>query len=1205
MNWVIACFKLLIQCVVSLPFKTPKITILALGVWMALAQSAGAQASGPGYALQLTNNSVLTIAGFSNGIPTNEITMEFWLRGSASNFVYTFSLSPLNSGNACQAYVPYQDGKIYWDFGNTSSGQLSYTPPAAPGGYWQHYAFVASASSNSMAIYRNGFLEAHKSGFVPLSPGTRNLIFGGSAPLNQDVDEIRIWNVARTAGQILTNMNRSLTGTEPGLVAYWRLDEGSGTNIYDSTMNGYNGGITRPVWEKSTAPVQVPGASTLLQNGVTDTSAALHGATMSSGQDTMYWFNYGATTNYGQATTPVFLSDTNLGLITITNFVTGLSTGMLYHFQLMATNASGTNAGADMSFTTMLPSVGNITPNSALLRCSDPHPWYEPAAVFFRYGTTTNYTTNTFRTLVNFEGLFASYNITGLSPGTTYHYQLAVTNVYGTNYGVDYMFTTLSNNIATLNSLAAGAGAGPLIPPFATATMTYSAIVSNGIQAVTVTPVLTDSNATVEVSVDGGAYSPVTSGTASPPLSTVIGQNLINVLVTAQNLTTTKAYVLNAFVDTNLITVSTAAPTGPGSLASAIAMANIFNVPHQVTLASNALYVYSNADNYWYGPNALPPIAADITIEGNGAVLQVLNTNRLRFFYVGADPSRPATTNYVTPGAGKLMLRHLTLKGGISVGGTGGGGGAGMGGAIFNHGALWLDSVTLCNNTAQGGDGGGFGFDFNGPAGGGMGGNGFGGPIYPGGSAGSSNGGGGAGFMTTDNGTGNSGGGQPDGLGGAGGTSFSGGSQAGIAGTSGHGSGGGINSTGGGFGMTGPSGNSYGASGAGGGVGSGGGGGEGTTSANIASGWGGGGGGGFGGGGGDGGAAWMLAIVSGGITYGYETGGGAGGNGGFGGGAGGYANPSGAPGGFGGGNGSGNLGDGGGGGAGMGGAIFNQGGSVTLINCTLANNNAFGGHGGSLYFDSGGAGMGGAILNLNGTITLTNSTLAGNNAAGSFGNGGGALYNLGYDSGNAQSAAVTLVNSIFGQNTGGLDVVNDQPLTTMAGTNISVATLTATEPNIIQTYLNTGGSDNTAGMISTNPLLGPLAYNGGPTPTMALLPGSPAANVGDAAEAPATDQQGLPRTSGGYLNLGAVQFQAGSAPSVFTGASSPAPGQLQFLFNGNTGAGYTVLAATNMTLPLTNWTAVGVATQVAIGMFQFSTMQPSNAIQYYYRLRQP
>ena len=58
---------------------------------------------------------------------------------------------------------------------------------------------------------------------------------------------------------------------------------------------------------------------------------------------------------------------------------------------------------------------------------------------------------------------------------------------------------------------------------------------------------------------------------------------------------------------------------------------------------------------------------------------------------------------------------------------------------------------------------------------------------------------------------------------------------------------------------------------------------------------------------------------------------------------------------------------------------------------------------------------------------------------------------------------------------------------------------------------------------NTNPLLGPLANNGGPTNTLALLPGSPAINAAGSAGCPATDQRGVPRPPG-HCDIGAFQF---------------------------------------------------------------------------------
>ncbi len=117
---------------------------------------------------------------------------------------------------------------------------------------------------------------------------------------------------------------------------------------------------------------------------------------------------------------------------------------------------------------------------------------------------------------------------------------------------------------------------------------------------------------------------------------------------------------------------------------------------------------YNLADNYWYGLNALPPIASTISIDGGSAGITLKITfdtfppglgyrPRLRFFYVsgGLTGELPA---------GSLSLQNMTLTGGQARGGFGGGGGAGMGGAIFNQGIVNLTAVTLTSNSAIGGN---------------------------------------------------------------------------------------------------------------------------------------------------------------------------------------------------------------------------------------------------------------------------------------------------------------------------------------------------------------------------------------------------------------------------------------------------------------------------------------------------------------------
>ena len=66
---------------------------------------------------------------------------------------------------------------------------------------------------------------------------------------NGALDEIRIWNVARSQGQIQSQMFFELNGSEPGLVGCWKLNEGFGTTAADNSPLGntaimYNG----PTW---------------------------------------------------------------------------------------------------------------------------------------------------------------------------------------------------------------------------------------------------------------------------------------------------------------------------------------------------------------------------------------------------------------------------------------------------------------------------------------------------------------------------------------------------------------------------------------------------------------------------------------------------------------------------------------------------------------------------------------------------------------------------------------------------------------------------------------------------------------------------------------------------------------------------------------------------------------------------------------------
>jgi hypothetical protein len=576
-----------------------------------------------------------------------------------------------------------------------------------------------------------------------------------------------------------------------------------------------------------------------------------------------------------------------------------------------------------------------------------------------------------------------------------------------------------------------------------------------------------------------------------------------------------------------------------GDVATFIADITAANIDGQASNTINlaaGTYVLKVINNFWYGPDGLPPISSNLTIHGNCATIQrdpSSGTPDFRLFYVSGGLELTA---------GSLTMDNVTLQNGVARGGDSnlGGGGLGAGGAIFNQGTLSLTDVTLTNNEALGGSSGVTALGTNANGGGGMGGNaatdrsggGFGGSLAGGpfggsGGAGSLvDGGGGGGFVTGSNGASGtaSSGGSGGGLGGFGGNFVTVHQSDGGAGGGGSGGVGNVvGGNGGAFGFGGSPGLFDGLAG-----------------------YGGGGGGGVGGGGGTG----LVGMPT-------PASGMSGGNGGFGGGGGAGIGGNGGAGGFGGGNGAsvsgGNIVVGAGGGAGMGGAIFNMGadsahpgsGQATLVNCTLTSNTALGG-------SSDGDGLGGALFNLDGHAALTKDTLAGNTVRTGAGTAifklaeGGAVFNLAFgndiDTGSPVAAALVLHNSILATSTGGHDL--DSLAINGQGTN--AATVLGGH-NLVMTSTGSGIGNGVIAL-TADPKLGPLQNYGGLTPTLLPLAGSPVLGAGDPDFAPATDQRGQPRPPSGLTDLGAVQVSVAPAGGGLTGSHTPVGQLMAFAF---------------------------------------------------------
>ncbi len=283
-----------------------------------------------------------------------------------------------------------------------------------------------------------------------------------------------------------------------------------------------------------------------------------------------------------------------------------------------------------------------------------------------------------------------------------------------------------------------------------------------------------------------------------------------------------------------------------------------------------------------------------------------------------------------------------------------------------------------------------------------------------------------------------------------------------------------------------------------------------------------------------------------------------------------------------------------------GGGIYNSGGMVTMTNSTLSGNGApDGGTGGGFDNDANGtinlinstlsgntAGYGGGIYINSGTVTVTNSTLSGNSAVLFSASGG---YGGGIENGNG---TLTLTNSTLTGNSassydgGGIETFGTSNLTnTIVAGNTAArngpdinGAVTTTDHNLIGTTSGTTGITNGmhGDIVNPMPNLGPLASNGGPTQTRALLAGSPAIGAGDSSVCNSTttppgapvggkDQRGFPRLATA-CSIGAFEPQTITlAPTTLPNATLGTPYSQTLTATGGT-APYT-FAVTGGTLP--------------------------------------
>lgn len=181
---------------------------------------------------------------------TAAMTVEFWMNlDTTQPNTFARLVSKSNGTDGWNIYFHNTDLRVYMErFSGATNDNAS---QAYTKGTTAHVACVYDGSD--IQVFVNGVGGTKTASSRSLLGTTLLVTFGDTASgppaagVAGVMDDIRIWSVARTEGEIRANMNKTLTGSESGLAGYWKFSEGTGSTAADSVSTN-DATITAAAW---------------------------------------------------------------------------------------------------------------------------------------------------------------------------------------------------------------------------------------------------------------------------------------------------------------------------------------------------------------------------------------------------------------------------------------------------------------------------------------------------------------------------------------------------------------------------------------------------------------------------------------------------------------------------------------------------------------------------------------------------------------------------------------------------------------------------------------------------------------------------------------------------------------------------------------------------------------------------------------------
>ena len=246
-------------------------------------------------ALQLDGNANYVEVENSDSLRriTRQATISFWMKPTAfpnryAPIIFKGDERKSDLSNRSYAFFLQEQGKIQIASAPNGHRQREYFTEAGTIQLytWYHIAGVIDATRNSIKLYVNGIeldnntLSGQQSFYesqLPLRIGWSNETeIPTQSPFVGLIDDVQIWNIARSENEIRSDMNRELKGDEQGLVAYWKFNSATDGMVLDATPNKNHGKIignakftsySRPIF-RSTRSAQLTKAAVAYEKAV-------------------------------------------------------------------------------------------------------------------------------------------------------------------------------------------------------------------------------------------------------------------------------------------------------------------------------------------------------------------------------------------------------------------------------------------------------------------------------------------------------------------------------------------------------------------------------------------------------------------------------------------------------------------------------------------------------------------------------------------------------------------------------------------------------------------------------------------------------------------------------------------------------------------------------------------------------------------------